>query len=134
MILFFENRPNYTFLILLYFFLYFIFLSYFFILFFPKSVIWYFFCKKILLAPSALALIYLSLSISPNYSKPMFILVRLIHNCKLRVNVSFNGMLKVKHDTFPVNWWFDIHLLYLYMGLHLCFVHFRMPPYLFAPS
>ena len=54
-ILFFENRPNYTFFILLYFFLYFFLLSYFFILFFPNLVIWYFFLQKILLAPAALA-------------------------------------------------------------------------------
>ena len=45
-ILFFENRPNYTFFILLYFFLCFFLFSYFFILFFLKSVIWYFFAKK----------------------------------------------------------------------------------------
>ena len=62
--------------------------------------------------------------IPANYSKPMLNVVRLIHSCKFRVNVSFNGMLKIKHDTFP-----GFDLLYFIYGFacllgsfsfHLC--------------
>ena len=91
-----------------------------------------FFCKKYLLAPSALAWIYLCLSISTNNSKPMFLLVRLIHNSRLRVNVSFNGMLKIKLDTFPVNWWFDIDLLYFIYGFAFLLCSFSYVALLFC--
>ena len=47
---------------------------------------------------------------------------KLIHDCKVRVYVSFHGTLKIKHDTFPINLWFDIDLLYFiyYVFAHLC--------------
>ena len=62
----------------------------------------------------------------------MFILVRLIHKCKLHVNVSFNAMFKIKHDTFPVNGWFDIDLLYFIYGFAFLLCSFSYVTFLFC--
>ena len=61
----------------------------------------------------------------------MFILVKLIDDCKVRVYVSLYGKLKIEHYTFFIN--YDLIMIYfvLYMGLLIFVAHFRMSPYIF---